>query len=271
VVLLRGAAVVVPFFRMNSLQRLGKNRGGYFGERVDMRAVLGELETLGEKHGWVIERMPVVEGLSLLALHGPVEFPTRAIYISAGIHGDEPAGPLAVRELLAENRWPPGVAVWLCPCLNPVGFDRGVRENADGADLNRDYRGLKTAEIRAHVAWLEKQPNFECALCLHEDWESHGFYLYERNRDRRPPLAPGIIEAVKEICPIDESPEIEGRPAMRGVINVDDEPEARELWPETLYLTVAKTAQCCTLEAPSDFPLAVRVAALVAAVKAVVG
>jgi hypothetical protein len=252
-------------------QRLGKNRGGYLGERVDIRAVLGEIEALAELHGWRVERMPVAEGLSLLALRrGELEAP-RKIYLSAGIHGDEPAGPLAVRRLLAENRWPADAEVWLCPCLNPVGFERGVRENADGADLNRDYRGLKTAEIQAHVRWLEQQPNFDFALCLHEDWESHGFYLYERNRERRPALAPRIIEAVAKVCPIDESPEIEGRAALHGVIEVNDEPEARELWPETLYLTVAKTAQSCTLEAPSDFPLAVRVAALVVAVRAVVG
>jgi protein MpaA len=261
----------IGFDMMNKIQRLGKNRGGYFGERADMRAVLGEVEALAEMHGWRIERMPVAEGVSLLALRrGEPEAP-RKIYVSAGIHGDEPAGPLAVRQLLAENRWPVDAEVWLCPCLNPVGFERGVRENADGADLNRDYRDLKTAEIRAHVQWLEQQPRFDFALCLHEDWESHGFYLYERNRDRMPPLAPRIIGAVERVCPIDESPEIEGRAALHGVIDVNDEAEARELWPETLYLTVAKTAQSCTLEAPSDFPLAVRVAALVTAVRAVVG
>jgi murein peptide amidase A len=227
------------------------------------------METLAALHGWQIERVPVADGVSLLALRRGRPDAPRKIYISAGIHGDEPAGPLAVRQLLAENRWPVDAAVWLCPCLNPVGFERGVRENADGADLNRDYRDAKTAEIRAHVRWLEQQPRFDFALCLHEDWESHGFYVYERNREKKPAFALRMIEAVEAVCPIDESTEIEGRASMRGVIAVDDDAETRELWPETLYLTVAKTAQSCTLEAPSDFPLPVRIAALVAAVRAV--
>lgn len=256
---------------MLEAKRLGKNLGGYLGERTDMRALLVEMERLAKIHGWQIERMPVTDALSLLALRRGNAAAPRRIYLSAGIHGDEPAGPLAVRQLLAENRWPEDAEVWLCPCLNPAGFERGVRENAEGADLNRDYRDLKTAEIRAHVRWLEQQPTFDFALCLHEDWESRGFYLYERNRDGRPALAPGIIAAVSKVCPIDMSPVIEGRDAVGGVIEVNDEPEARELWPETLYLTVAKTAQSCTLEAPSDFPLAARIAALVAAVRAVVG
>ncbi|MGC4073560.1 MAG: M14 family metallocarboxypeptidase [Nibricoccus sp.] len=236
-----------------------------------MRAVVGEVETLAVMHGWRVEWMPVTDGLRLLALRREGPMAARRIYISAGIHGDEPAGPLAMRQLLAENRWPADAEVWLCPCLNPAGFALGIRGNAEGSDLNRDYRHLKTAEIRAHVHWLNQQPDFDFALCLHEDWESHGFYLYERNREKRPPLAPKIIEAVSKVCPIDESPVIEGREARGGVIEVNDEPEARELWPETLYLTTAKTAQSCTLEAPSDFPLPVRVAALVVAVRALLG
>lgn len=250
-------------------RRLGKNRGGYFGERADMRAVLEEIDALATMHGWTIERMPVGEGVSLMALRRGGTEARRKIYVSAGIHGDEPAGPLAVRQLLAENRWPADAEVWLCPCLNPRGFERGTRENPEGIDLNRDYREPKSAEVWTHVEWLELQPRFDCALCLHEDWESNGFYVYERSLAGLPPLAPRMLDAVAKVCPIDHSAEIEGRPAERGIILVDDDPDARELWPETIYLTVAKTAQSCTLEAPSDFSLAVRVAALVAAVNAI--
>ena len=236
-----------------------------------MRAVLREIDALAAMHRWESERMPVGEGVSLVALRRGGPDARKRIYVSAGIHGDEPAGPLAVRQLLAENRWPPDVEVWLCPCLNPRGYELGTRENPDGIDLNRDYRNPKSAEVRAHVAWLERQPRFDFALCLHEDWEAHGFYVYERSLERLAPLAPRMLEAVAKVCPIDPSAEIEGRPAARGIIVVNDDPEERELWPETIYLTVAKTAQSCTLEAPSDFSMAVRVAALVAAVYAVTG
>ena len=46
------------------------------------------------------------------------------------------------------------------PCLNPDGFMLNTRGNADGIDLNRDYRHLETDEITAHVRWLERQPKF---------------------------------------------------------------------------------------------------------------
>ena len=57
--------------------------------------------------------------------------------------------------------WPDDAEIWLCPCLNPTGFPRNTRENAGGVDLNRDYKHRRSAEVRAHIAWLQRQPNFD--------------------------------------------------------------------------------------------------------------
>ena len=125
-----------------------------------------------------------------------------------------------------------------------------------------------TAEVRAHVAWLESQPSFDLAFCLHEDWEAHGFYLYELNPDGRPSCAREMINSVSAVCPVDLSPLIEGRAASGGLINPNLDPNSRPQWPEAFWLLQNKTRQSYTLEAPSDFPLSVRVAALVAATRA---
>jgi hypothetical protein len=176
---------------------------------------------------------------------------------------------MAVLELMRANEWPADMDLSICPCLNPSGFELNTRESAAGFDLNRQYSQLEAAEIRAHTAWLDRQPRFDATLCLHEDWESHGFYVYELNLDGRPPSAEAIIEKVAELCPIDLSPEIEGRPAHGGIIRPSPDPNSRPQWPEAFYLITHKTRLSCTLEAPSDFPLAIRVRALVAGVRAV--
>jgi hypothetical protein len=75
-----------------------------------------------------------------------------------------------------------------------------------------------------------------------------------------------MMAAVAAVCPIDLSPVIEGRPAQEGIIRPTLNPADRPLWPEAFWLLQNKTPQVWTLEAPSDFPLAVRVRALVAAV-----
>lgn len=248
--------------------RLGKNTDGYHGDRIDVHRVLHDFEQSARRHGWGVERIPVDAQSSLLALHRTAAAPKRRIYISAGIHGDEPAGPLAVLRLLDDNLWPEDAAMWLCPCLNPAGLERNTRTNADGIDLNRDYREPQSAEVRAHIRWLEAQPLFDFALCLHEDWEAHGFYAYEINPDARDSLAARMVRAVSAECPIDTSPQIDGWPAQDGVITPAIDPATRPLWPEAIYLFKHHTRQTSTLEVPSDFPLAVRVRALVAGVRA---
>jgi hypothetical protein len=249
------------------MQRLGKNHGGYRGQSIDIQAVLQEVLDAAAGRRWQIERLPVRAGLDLLALRRSSGRSRRRLYLSAGIHGDEPAGPLAIRQLLVENPWPDDSEVWLCPCLNPTGFLHNRRENADGLDLNRDYRHFQTAEVQAHVAWLRRQPAFDLTLCLHEDWEAQGFYLYELNPDGLPSLAEPMTKAVADVCPLDRSPVIEGRPAAQGIIRPSLDPNRRLLWPEAFFLILNKTRHSYTLEAPSDFPLATRVAALVVAVR----
>jgi protein MpaA len=238
--------------------------------------VLSDSITAARTHGWTIEEILAKPKLSLIAfrrsaqpsLPGP---PGRKkvpqVYVSTGIHGDEPAGPLAMRQLLQENRWPQDVDYWLVPCLNPSGCRLNRRENAEGIDLNREYLNPKAEETLAHIAWLERQPAFDLCLCLHEDWESNGFYVYELNPDNRPSLAPAIVNGAAQACPIDLSELIEGRPAQGGIIRPNFDPRERPQWPEAFFLLTHKTRLSYTLEAPSDFPLGIRVAALAVGVQ----
>lgn len=256
------------------MERLFRNSGGYRGETIDVTAVLSGCEAAAGARGWQRETLPV-EGRSPLVAWVRREAPglggdpLRRIYVSAGIHGDEPAGPLAVQRMLEGDRWPPGLEFWVVPCLNPAGLAANRREGPDGLDLNRDYRHLRCPEVRAHVAWLDRQPPFSLSFCLHEDWEATGFYLYELNPGGLPSVASTILEAVAGVCPLDLSPVIEGRPARGGLIRPTVDPESRPEWPEAFWLVHrGKTRLSYTLEAPSDYPLEVRVRALVTGVEA---
>jgi protein MpaA len=254
------------------MERLGKNAGKYLGETIDIRAVLANVRRAAEQNGWALEIFHRVGDFELLALHRAARSAAnpKRMYMSTGIHGDEPAGPLAALKLLQENRWPEHLELWLCPCLNPIGFTLNTRANVNGLDLNRGYLNPVAEEILAHIAWLERQPKFDLTMMLHEDWESLGFYLYEQNPEARPSFAEKMIEAVEKVCPIDRSEVIEGRAALGGILRPNLDPRSRPDWPEAFYLISNKTRQSYTLEAPSDFPLPVRVNALVAAVNAVV-
>jgi murein peptide amidase A len=248
--------------------RLGKNRGAYHGEPIDIESVLRADLEAAQRHGWTVESLLPDARLPLYAFSRRSPRARQRLYFSAGIHGDEPAGPLAIRQLLQENRWPSDVDLWVMPCLNPEGFVLRQRTNAAGIDLNRDYRAPRSPAVRAHIHWLAGQPRFDFAVCLHEDWEAHGFYLYELNPDRQPSLAEHLISRVSTCFPIDTSATIDGWPAMGGIIRPQIEPADRPEWPEAIHLVVNRTRHSYTLEAPSDFELSLRVKALVLAVQA---
>ena len=255
------------------MQRLGKNHGGYHGEPINIHEVLREIGLAAQQFGWTTETFHADADFNWLAfrrvppstINSP---PSTRLYLSTGIHGDEPAGPLAASRLIRDNIWPDNAEIVLLPCLNPIGFANNRREGSQGNDLNRDYLEPKSPEIRAHIAWLEKQAAFDVCLCLHEDWEAHGFYLYELNPDSKPSRADEMIAAAAKVCPIDQSEIIEGREARGGIINPSLDPRTRPLWPESFWLLQNKTRLSYTLEAPSDFNLDIRVNALVAATRA---
>jgi murein peptide amidase A len=255
------------------MQRLGKNLNRYCGETIDIRDTLRKIKSAAQKYSWASETFYKESDLELIALtrsySNKAKSPKR-VYLSAGIHGDEPAGPLAALRLLEENKWPDNVDLWFCPCLNPIGFILNCRENAKGFDLNRAYLNPSVEEIIAHIAWLERQPAFDLCLLLHEDWESHGFYLYEQNPDLQPSLAEAMVKQVSEVCPIDPNELIEGRPARSGIIRPNVDLRSRPDWPEAFYVITHKTRLSYTLEAPSDFALSTRVEALMVAVEAAV-
>lgn len=220
--------------------------------------------------GFRVESMGAVADVPLLALTRRTPGSRPRIYLSAGVHGDEPAPPHALLRLLEEGVFDDRATWFLCPLLNPAGLARGTRENTLGIDQNRDYRALRSPEVQAHVAWLTRQPPFDLTLCLHEDWESTGFYLYELNIAHQPSLAPAILSAVGSVCPIDLAELIDGRAAEGGLIRPNLDPAVRPDWPEALYLRAHHTSLSYTLETPSSLPLEQRVQALAIAVKTAV-
>lgn len=189
------------------------------------------------------------------------------VYASAGIHGDEPAGPLALLEMMEtgcfsnQNHW------LICPALNPGGLAMGRRENRDGVDLNRDYFQQNTQEVVAHVQWLKRSRVPDVFVSLHEDWETEGFYFYEINLlEDQPQRAAEMLEAVSGIFAPESGVEIDGHePRAAGWIYHGAEADLPNEWPEAIFLAKQGCPLSFTFETPSQADLAKRVAAHVSA------
>ena len=175
--------------------------------------------------------------------YGDVHLPT--VLLTAGVHGDEPAGPLALFELVSRGLLDRRFSYRIWPCTNPSGFDLGTRESSDGVDINRTFgRGGSSPEAKA-IVMANRDHKFVLSIDLHEDDEAADFYTYEYGfATKRFPSA---------LCP-------------------DPQAEAELLNGLSLTLLLIRNAspQAITIETPSSrLPLERRVEMHVAAVQEV--
>lgn len=207
----------------------------------------------------------------------------QAICLSAGIHGDEPAGVEALLRFLEGCQADPQRAkelsrhsLTIFPCINPSGYERGKRENAEGVDLNRqfDYPDAPT-EVRLLRAALERE-RFDLSLELHEDPDAQGFYLYELGRDGMPFWGESIVTSVGFRHPIDRRSRIDGRKASAGVIRPDATDHRfdrvwrrRKGWPQAIYQFIRGVPHTITTETPAKAAWEARVAMHLVALDAI--
>ncbi len=194
------------------------------------------------------------------------------LYLSAGIHGDEPAGVEALLQIL--ERPPAGLgefSLLACPVLNPAGLEKGTRGDKHGVDLNRDYKKFSTDVTRAHRDFLLSGAAPELAVSFHEDWEARGFYLYEINTSTRPLVGRRVVAQLGKQFAVDTSEKIDGHvPTAAGYIHHPPEADLPEEWPEAIWLVKNFSCLSLTFETPSTADFAQRVAMHVAAFQSAV-
>lgn len=79
-----------------------------------------------------------VQGRDITALVHPVDGFRRRVLVIGGLHGNEPVSPPTVRGLVTADHGD-DTEVWLVPEANPDGVAAGMRCNANGVDLNRNF------------------------------------------------------------------------------------------------------------------------------------
>ena len=201
------------------------------------------------------------------------------IALSAGVHGDEPAGPTALLDAVESDALDRAFSYRVWPCTNPTGYDAGTRASTDGIDINRSFgRGGQSPEARAIVT-ANRNRKFALAIDLHEDSDATGFYCYEYGGQH---LGRAVVDAIAAAgCGVEEAEAIDGGVRLpvgalreRGHIASDPFAEAALLEGLSYSLLVARhaAAHVLTLETPSSQALVTRVAmqtiALQAAIRA---
>lgn len=199
-------------------------------------------------------------GTEVFFLEGTAPAPAPTLYLSAGIHGDEPAATEGLIAWAEKNtaRLRRGNFL-IFPCLNPWGLLNNSRFDAEGRDLNRGFHDDSIPQIAAHLRLLGSR-RFDLALTLHEDYDAPGFYLYEIP-GRRPHWGEHLVRAAARHLPVDTRRTIEGRKARNGIVRRSINPDLMPTWPEAFVLHFTHCSRVFTVETPSEFHLDDRVAA----------
>lgn len=236
----------------------------------DYRTLAKRWRAVSHASGIPLRTITKTDGYPVFSMASPRLESRDGIYLSAGIHGDEPG---ATEGLItwAEARCKTLAAlpVLIFPCINPWGLSNNRRSDMAGHDLNRMFHKNQHPTIAA-VQKAAQPYRCSSALMLHEDYDAEGIYLYEHHTTT--PAGPHLLAAAEPEIPRDPRTRIDGRRVKNGLLSPRISPAAlRKLGhPEAIWLHLQKCGRSITFETPSEFALERRVAAHVIAIDALV-
>ncbi|MDB6016019.1 MAG: hypothetical protein JWR19_508 [Pedosphaera sp.] len=145
------------------------------------------------------------------------------IGIFAAIHGDEPAGALALVRFLLDLTHEPALAenyiIYAYPVCNPTGFEDNTRSSRRGLDLNREFwKSSAEAEVRLLEHEL-RTLHFNGIIQLHADDTSDGIYGFVRGATLTENLLRPALAEAGRILPRNLNTLIDGFAAQDGIIS----------------------------------------------------
>ena len=234
----------------------------------DYRFLVQRWRTVARAAGVPLRKLATTEQHDLYYLRTKSLTASGGIYISAGIHGDEPAATEALITWAEKNvRRLSSLPLLLLPCLNPWGLINNTRTNENGLDLNRLFHRDDQPVVSA-VKQLVAPYQFAAAMMLHEDYDAQGLYLYDVAR-AKPYWGEALLNAARPHIAIERRTRIDGRKIAGGIYRrrLDRRRFARMGYPEAIWFHFHHAERSLTIESPSEFALEKRVAAQVAVIE----
>ena len=153
----------------------------------------------------------------------PGETPDFKVGVFAGVHGDEPAGVLALCDFVRALDNAPvcgrSYELHVYPLVNPTGYEDGTRHSRSVRDLNREFwRG----SLEPEVGIIEREilrEKYDGFISLHSDDTSDGFYAFARGATLTEHLLKPALASVERALPVNRASVIDGFHACEGIIH----------------------------------------------------
>ena len=248
------------------------------GRIRDYNEVVQRLRALPRRE-WRLQEAAEIWGYPFFLLQRNIGKRAPTVFMTAGIHGEEPGGVEGALRWLESEAWARWDVNWfVLPCVNPYGWERNQRRNGQGRDINRQFRNSRDCPEAELVKRLVKGRRFLFMFDLHEDVDAPGYYLYELVTGA-PCVGERVVKAVGKVLRINRCKVIDGSPAT-GVGLIRRVADAARLnrrrrWPMAYHLFLKCTNHILGSETPVHVPLERRAtahgAALRTALHAIVG
>lgn len=229
----------------------------------DYRALAARWQALGRKLKTGLRVLAEVQGFRVywFETQAQKQVEEAAVYLSSGVHGDEPAAAWGLLIWAEQNaallRKRPFLVF---PCLNPYGMMGNTRTDHRGMDLNRRFH-VEDDDICGPWRQVVLGRRLDVGLCLHEDYDGQGCYVYELSH-RREAFSHALMTELK-VLPYDPRKSIDGSRALGGVIRRKKVPLHLPGLPEAIVLHQLGCPITLTFETPSEFSFDDRVQAQV--------
>jgi protein MpaA len=234
------------------------------GRVRDYREIAQRLHALPRRE-WRVESVARVWGYAFFCVRREIDPRAETVLVTAGIHGEEPGGVEGALRWLESGEWAQWRVNWfVLPCINPYGWERNQRRNAQHRDINRQFRNPAMCPEAQLVKKLVKGRRFLFAFDHHEDVDTPWYYLYEL-RPGPPFIGERVVAAVGNVIPINCHKVIDGNKATgRGLIRRESSAarlKQRLRWPMAYHLFLNGTAHILGSETPVQLPLQQRATA----------
>ena len=203
------------------------------------------------------------------------------VLITGGVHGDEPAGTYAALDLLLDpqtENYFSEFTLHVFPCMNPWGYERHTRENAETIDLNRGFKeSIEGTECKLFAKKLgELDLKYTFTMDMHEgsqsaEWKDfalsenpNGAWLYESCRDHSIRMGRPMIEAVRKEFDVCDFDMVYDDVCSDGLISYPEDMKSADYATQDsfdAFLWKHYTEQSFTAETIEDWPMEDRVRA----------
>jgi protein MpaA len=217
---------------------------------------------LCKKAGLKFSKIGEADGYPCYEICSPVLSKDGGVYLCTGIHGDEAGAVLGLLQWAESHRDKLSrIPLLIYPCLNPWGLENNSRLNPQGLDLNRAWDGSATPLLAKIMQKIEDY-HFRISVCLHEDYDGQGIYLYAPGGSPKVrKIADTVLSAAEKIIPRDQRKKIDGRKCTNGMIFPKPSKPPVEGMPEALFLYRNCGRVNFTVETPSEWCIKLRASA----------